>query len=171
MVWFENKTSTCQRCNVLNDNSPTNCGRWISRDRKDGRSRLDLCRFSTITVAISSRWPPNGSTHGEPVREQLEEAFQRCGVPEGMLMDHGTPWWGHQSPSGHTHLSLWLMRQGIHLHWSGIRHPQTQGKVERFHGSLQRALARRGFPGQHLQAWLDDYPLGTQSRAAPRSAL
>jgi transposase InsO family protein len=99
----------------------------------------------------------NGSTHGEPVREQLEEAFQRCGVPEGMLMDHGTPWWGHQSPSGHTHLSLWLMRQGIHLHWSGIRHPQTQGKVERFHGSLQRALARRGFPGQHLQAWLDDY--------------
>ena len=81
----------------------------------------------------------NGSTHGAPVREQLEEAFQRCGVPEAMLMDHGTPWWSQQAPSGHT-LSLWLMRQGIRLHWSGIRHPQTQGKVERFHGSLQRAL-------------------------------
>ena len=34
----------------------------------------------------------NGSTHGAPVREQLEEAFHRCGVPEGMLMDHGTRW-------------------------------------------------------------------------------
>jgi len=99
----------------------------------------------------------NGSTQGEPVRQQLEEAFQRCGVPEEMLMDHGSPWWGHMAPSGHTRLSLWLMRQGIRLHWSRIRHPQTQGKVERFHGSLQRALLRRGLPQQDLQAWLDHY--------------
>jgi transposase InsO family protein len=99
----------------------------------------------------------NGSTHGEPVQKQLEEAFERCGVPEGMLMDHGTPWWSTYSLSGRTHLSLWLMRQGIRLHWSGIRHPQTQGKVERFHGSLQRALERRGIPPHSTQAWLDAY--------------
>lgn len=99
----------------------------------------------------------NGSTHGEPVREQLEESFRRCGVPEGMLMDHGTPWWGAQSASGLTQLSLWLMRQGIRLHWSGLRHPQTQGKVERFHGSLQRALIRRELPRQKPQEWLDAY--------------
>ena len=49
------------------------------------------------------------------------------------------------------------MRQGIRLHWSGIRHPQTQGKVERFHGSLQRALQHRGFGQQPLQTWLDHY--------------
>ena len=99
----------------------------------------------------------NGSTQGEPVRQQLEEAFQRCGVPEGMLMDHGSPWWGHMAPSGHTRLSLWLMRQGIGLHWSGIRHPQTQGKIERFHGSLQRTLQLRGLQQQPLQDWLDHY--------------
>ena len=99
----------------------------------------------------------NGNTDGQPVREQLESAFQRCGVPEAMLMDHGIPWWSQQAPSGRTKLSLWLMRQGIRLHWSGIRHPQTQGKVERFHGSLQRALRRRGIPQEHLQAWLDRY--------------
>lgn len=99
----------------------------------------------------------NGSTHGEPVRQQLEEAFQRCGVPEGMLMDPGTPWWSMSSAWGQTHLSLWLMRQGIRLHWSGIRHPQTQGKVERFHGSLQRALERRGPAQPPMQAWLDAY--------------
>jgi len=99
----------------------------------------------------------NGNTQGEPVKLQLEEAFQRCGVPEEMLMDHGSPWWGHLAPLGHTRLSLWLMRQGIRLHWSRIRHPQTQGKVERFHGSLQRALERRGVPQQNLQAWLDYY--------------
>jgi transposase InsO family protein len=99
----------------------------------------------------------NPSTHGEVVQRHLEEAFQRCGVPEGMLMDHGTPWWSTYSLWGGTKLSLWLMRQGIQLHWSGIRHPQTQGKVERFHGSLQRALDRRGPAGQDGQAWLDGY--------------
>lgn len=99
----------------------------------------------------------NGSTHGEFVREQLEEAFRRCGLPEGMLMDHGTPWWSMGSTCGNTKLSLWLMRQGIRLCWSRVRHPQTQGKVERFHGSLQRALVRRGFPGKHPQNWLDAY--------------
>ncbi len=41
--------------------------------------------------------------------------------------------------------------------WSGIRHPQTQGKVERFHGELQRALDRRGWQGKPRQLWLDDY--------------
>jgi hypothetical protein len=99
----------------------------------------------------------NGSTHGDAVRRQLEEAFQRCRVPEGMLMDHGTPWWSMSSAWGRTHLSLWLMRQGIRLQWSGIRHPQTQGKVERFHGCLQRPLERRGPRPRDTQAWLDAY--------------
>jgi transposase InsO family protein len=99
----------------------------------------------------------NGSTHGQFVRERLEEAFQRCGVPEGMLMDHGIPWWNQQAPSGYSLLSLWLMRQGIRLHWSGYGHPQTQGKVERFHGSLHRTLLQRGFCWKQPQAWLDAY--------------
>jgi len=54
-------------------------------------------------------------------------------------------------------LALWLMKQGIRLHWSGIGHPQTQGKVERFHGALQRALNKRGFGGESPQHWLDGY--------------
>jgi transposase InsO family protein len=98
-----------------------------------------------------------GSTRTEAVQACLEEAFLRCGVPEGMLMDHGVPWWSTQAPSGCTSLALWLMRQGIALHWSRIRHPQTQGKIERFHGCLQRALQRRGGPQQNTQDWLDEY--------------
>ncbi|MDR3740845.1 MAG: IS481 family transposase, partial [Terracidiphilus sp.] len=93
----------------------------------------------------------------EAVREHLESAFQRCGLPESMLMDHGTPWWSMPSSGGLTVLSLWLMRQGIGLHWSRVRHPQTQGKVERFHGELQRALDCRTGKQEPTQAWLDCY--------------
>jgi transposase InsO family protein len=86
-----------------------------------------------------------GSTRAKLVREQLQKAFLEVGVPQAMLMDHGIPWWSEQAPTGATELTIWLMKQGIQLHWSGIRHPQTQGKVERFHGELERALRRRGW--------------------------
>jgi transposase InsO family protein len=108
---------------------------------------------SRYLVALAA----NGSTLAEPVQQQLLEAFDRCGLPQAMLMDHGTPWWSPMAASGRTHLALWLMRQGIRLYWSGIRHPQTQGKVERFHGALQRALDRRGPLPPEPQPWLDDY--------------
>jgi len=98
------------------------------------------------------------NTSAELVREHLQGAFRECGVPDGMLMDHGTPWWSAQSPQGFTKLSLWLMKQGIALHWGRIRHPQTQGKVERFHGTLEQARRRRGLPLPELhQAWLDQF--------------
>jgi transposase len=78
-----------------------------------------------------------GGTHAEPVQQQLEGAFQHCGVPEAMLMDHGTPWWSTHAQFGRTQLSLWLMRQGIRLYWSGIRHPQTPGQG----GTFSRIIA------------------------------
>jgi transposase InsO family protein len=110
----------------------------------------DHSRYLIVLQAV-------GNTRAGLVREQLESAFQHCGVPEGMLMDHGIPWWNPLAPMGESQLSLWLMKQGIRLHWSRIRHPQTQGKVERFHGELQRALEYRGGAGEQLQAWLDQY--------------
>ena len=76
---------------------------------------------------------------------QLEEAFDR-GVPDGMLMDHGTPWWNTRAGTADATVAV-ADAPRDQLHWSGFRHPQTQGKVERFHGSLQRALRRRGFRG------------------------
>ena len=108
---------------------------------------------SRYLVALEATARPQGSL----VRGHLERAFIECGLPEAMLMDHGIPWWNHQSFGGSTQLSLWLMRQGIRLCFSGIRHPQTQGKVERFHGSLERALTHRGVPSEDHQQWLDAF--------------
>ena len=99
-----------------------------------------------------------GSTRAEAVRERLEEAFGRCGVPQGMLMDHGTPWWNMQAAAGWTWLTVWLMKQGIQMHFSGYRHPQTQGKVERFHGSLEAARRKRvGVDCAPEQRWYDAF--------------
>lgn len=82
----------------------------------------------------------------------LQQTLQRYGVPEAMLMDHGTPWWGSSHEVGLTRLSVGLIQQGIRLIYSGIRHPQTQGKVERFHRTLKRTLAHRGLP-DHFRDW------------------
>jgi transposase InsO family protein len=98
-----------------------------------------------------------GTTSGEAVRERLEGVFRHSGVPEAMLMDHGVPWWTASSSKGWTQLSLWLMRQGIRCCFSGIRHPQTQGKVERFHGALERARQRPDGGSWLQQPWLDAF--------------
>jgi len=88
----------------------------------------DHSRYVIVLKAVAS-------THTEQVREPLVAAFCEHGVPEAMLMDHGTPWWSVHSAGGMTKLSLWLMRQGIGLHWSRVRHPQTPGQ--------SRAVSRR----------------------------
>ena len=112
----------------------------------DDHSRYAITLFET------------GTTRAEAVREQLVQAFTRCGMPEAMLMDHGIPWWNASSAGGWTQFSVWLMKQGVRLYLSGIRHPQTQGKVERFHGALEKARRLRGLPEPALrQRWLDDF--------------
>ena len=99
-----------------------------------------------------------GNTRGESVQAVLEATFQRCGVPEQMLMDHGCPWWNEQGIRGWMRLTVWLMQQDIQLYFSGYNHPQTQGKVERFHRTLTAALLRRGGPEEgKRQAWLDGF--------------
>jgi len=98
------------------------------------------------------------STRAEPVRESLQTVFEGHGLPDAMLMDHGSPWWNMQSEAGWTWLTVWLMKQGIRLYMSGYRHPQTQGKVERMHGSLEAAMVKRGKPeGADWQPWLDAF--------------
>lgn len=109
---------------------------------------------SRYAITLQGTW----SSQAQPVKAGLEEAFQRCGMPEEMLMDHGTPWWNMKSATGWTWLTVWMVKQGIRVHFSGYRHPQTQGKVERFHGSLEAATQRRGWPwGAARQRWLDEF--------------
>lgn len=99
-----------------------------------------------------------GSTQAQGVQAVLERVFRESGVPEEMLMDHGTPWFNTQGRMGWSQFTVWLMDQDVSLRFSGYRHPQTQGKVERFHRSLTAALLRRGTPpDSERQSWLNQF--------------
>lgn len=88
------------------------------------------------------------------VKDALESVFVDVGVPKAMLMDHGTPWWSTTNGHGLTWLSVWLIKQDVRLIYSGIRHPQTQGKVERFHRTLDERTRHQGIPSE-LSEWVE----------------
>lgn len=101
--------------------------------------------------------------NGSAVYSCLIRTFENFGIPEAMLMDHGTPWWSTTNNHGLTWLSVNLIKQGIKLYFSGIGHPQTQGKVERFHRTLAQAVRHQGRPmtfsgwKKLLNCFLDEY--------------
>ncbi len=102
----------------------------------------------------------------------LVQTFRRYGVPQSMLMDRGTLWWSAWNGWGLTRLSVQLIEQGIRLLYGRVRHPQTQGKVERFHRTLGQALRHRGVPGQ-FREWaraLEEFRLSYNERR-PHEAL
>jgi transposase InsO family protein len=80
------------------------------------------------------------------VQTALTACFERYGVPTAMLMDHGVPWWSATNEGGLTVLSVFLLKQGIRLLYGRVRHPQTQGKIERFHRTLGERLRWWGVP-------------------------
>lgn len=103
-------------------------------------------------------WPLH-STGGVGVKQSLEAYFREHGVPLSLLLDHGTPWFSTTNRHGLTWLAVWLLKQGVILRYSGIRHPQTQGKVERFHQTLKRRTKHRGEPTtmREWQRWAAEF--------------
>jgi transposase InsO family protein len=95
----------------------------------------------------------------EQVHPCLVQTFESYGVPEAMLMDRGSLWWATTNGYGLTWLSVWLIEQGIRLHYGRVRHPQTQGKVERFHRTLDEAVRHGGKPKrlEEWPGWLEEF--------------
>ena len=89
----------------------------------------DHSRFNLVLSACANE-------QGQTVRGELEKAFRIYGLPLAMLMDGGPPW-GDPGGEPHTRFSVWLLRLGIRVLHGRPRHPQTQGKEERFHRTLK----------------------------------
>ena len=78
--------------------------------------------------------------HSETVQAHLTEVFRRFGLPEAILTDNGPPWGPSNGKPYYTRLTVWLMRLGIQVIRSRPYHPQTLGKDERLHRSLQEEV-------------------------------
>jgi transposase InsO family protein len=83
----------------------------------------------------------------QSVQPLLERAMRRYGLPVRINADNGAPWGSpSQAHHGLSELSVWLIRIGVRVSHSRPYHPQTNGKLERFHRSLERELlAGRSF--------------------------
>lgn len=90
----------------------------------DDHSRFSLC----------IKGFPN--EEGGLVKNALEEVFREFGLPKRMTMDNGPQW------KTASKLSIWLMRLGIKINHSRPYHPQTQGKLERFHRTLKEEVLK-----------------------------
>jgi transposase InsO family protein len=99
----------------------------------DDHSRYDLC----LQACADQR--------GDTVRSRLELTFRRYGLPEAFFVDNGTPW-GDPSGERWTRFAVWLLKLGIAVIHSRPYHPQSRGKNERFHRTLNaEVLALRRF--------------------------
>jgi transposase InsO family protein len=93
--------------------------------------------FAILTVVDDASrmcplFKPIRDKTGEAVFEALWEMFEEVGLPESFLMDNGDCW-GGSTRGTPTAFEAKLWRLGIQTRHGRPRHPQTQGKVERFH--------------------------------------
>jgi len=91
----------------------------------------------------------------------FQAAFREFGLPRAVLSDNGAQFAGFRR--GYTQFEKWLMCLDIVPVHGRIKHPQTQGKIERFHRSMKSEFlkfnsfadaddANRGF-----QLWREKY--------------
>lgn len=90
----------------------------------------------------------------EVVQDLLTAAFRAYGLPQAILCDNGAPWGlaGMTGGSGLSRLEAWLVRLGVEPWHGRPAHPQTQGKVERFHGTIAAEVFAPHSPATLLEA-------------------
>jgi transposase InsO family protein len=95
----------------------------------DDATRMNLCLDPLLSETF------------EEVKHSLLKMFYEYGLPFSVLCDNGNPWGTAQS-TGYTQFEVFLMDLGILTLHGRIRHPQTQGKEERFNQSLKHELLK-----------------------------
>ena len=91
----------------------------------------------------------------------FRHAFEEFGMPDSVLSDNGSQFAGLRQ--GFTQFEKWLMNHDILPIHGRIKHPQTQGKIERFHRAMKDELLRYTVIHDiadadiQLQKWRDKY--------------
>ena len=95
----------------------------------DDCSRFNLCCQAQLTETF------------EEIKPVMIRLFREYGMPFSLLCDNGNPWGTAQS-TGFSRFEVWLMELGILTLHGRALHPQTQGKEERFNGSMTQELLK-----------------------------
>ena len=97
---------------------------------------------------------PKSSASG--VIDSVTLAFREFGLPNSILSDNGAQFSGFRG--GYTQFERWLMDLDILPIHGRIMHPQTQGKIERFHRTM-KAEALRTTPDnlEHAKKLLNNW--------------
>jgi transposase InsO family protein len=96
---------------------------------------LDDCTRYCLAVKALPNWKL------EPTWDALWHIFGEFGLPRSILTDNARIFSAFSGPS---RFEVRLMRLGVKVLHGRPYHPQTQGKVERLNGTLERELLRNG---------------------------
>lgn len=95
---------------------------------------LDDCSRYGLTLHA------NRGTSAEEFVPLFTHILEEYGLPDAILCDNGKPW--GDSKGGITQFDVWMMRLGVLPIHGRPLHPQTQGKLERFHRTMKDELLR-----------------------------
>lgn len=85
------------------------------------------------------------------ITADFEAIFRKYGLPNGILSDNGVQFAGFKL--GYTKFERWLMDLDVLPIHGRVKHPQTQGKIERFHRSMKaELLSGQTFPNLEYAA-------------------
>jgi transposase InsO family protein len=148
---------------------------WQMDFKGPARLRRGTCHPLTI-LDDHSRYAVGlfscGNQQLATVRERLTMVFRRYGMPGRMLTDNGPPWGCADERGAWTQLEIWLLKLGVMMSHGRPRHPQTQGKDERFHRTLGAELLRRADLADHTHAQREfDRWRGVYNLERPHEAL
>ncbi|CAM5129251.1 unnamed protein product [Natator depressus] len=104
-------------------------------------------KYILVVVDFATRYPeavPLASIEADTVADALLTIFSRVGFPREVLTDQGSNFMSALLRC------LWE-KCGVRHDWASAYHPQSNGLVERFNGTLKMML--KTFMNQHPQDW------------------
>ena len=114
-------------------------GSFLCEDKKRCFPFTVLDDHSRFSLAIKAL--PN--ERGSLLKGYLEDIFREYGLPLQINVDNGNPWGTSNLAAQYTQFNVWLLHLGIKVTHSRPSHPQTNGKIERFHRSLKQEVLKR----------------------------